>query len=114
MTEVNLDELTANTSVETADPQLTINMPNGKLPVGQHRFALKVQDDSGNQSAAAQITVIVVDSTAPTAVLDLLDSRGRAVANGRIEFGAGFILSGRRSVDQAGAITKYIWEIVPN
>ncbi len=113
MTDVTLEQLLAATKVETTDSQLVIQMPNQKLAVGQHRFNLTVQDDSGNQSNAAQITIIVVDTAAPTAVLDLRDERGRTVTNGRIEFGSGFILSGRRSVDIGGTISKFIWEVVP-
>ena len=57
--------------------------------------------------------MIVVDTTVPTAVLDLKDERGRTVTDGRIAFGSGFILSSRRLVDIGGVISKYIWEIAP-
>lgn len=113
MTDITLENLLASEKAETPDSQLSIQMPNQKLSVGQHRFSLTVQDDSGNVSNAAQVTVIVVDTTAPTAVLDLRDDQGRAVTNGRIEFGSGFILDGKRSVDIGGTISKYIWEVVP-
>ena len=113
MTDITLEELLAATKVETVDSQLVIQLPNQKLAVGQHRFKLNVEDDSGNQSNAAQITVIVVDTAAPTAVLDLRDAQGRTVVDGRIGFGSGFILDGKRSVDIGGTISKYIWEIVP-
>jgi len=113
MTDITLEEFLANTKVETADSQLVIQMPSQKLAVGQHRFNLTVEDDSGNVSNAAQITVIVMDTTAPTAVLDLQDEQGRIVTDGRIAFGSGFILSGKRSVDIGGTVSKYIWEVVP-
>jgi hypothetical protein len=113
MTDVTLEELLATTKVETVDSQLVIQMPSQKLAVGQHRFNLTVEDDSGNVSNAAQITLIVVDSTAPTAVLDLLDEQGRTITDGRVAFGSGFILSGKRSVDIGGTVSKYIWEVVP-
>ena len=113
MTDVTLEELLAATKVETADSQLVIQMPSQKLAVGQHRFGLTVQDDSGNVSNLAQITVIVADTTAPTAVLDLLDEQGRTITDGRIAFGSGFILSGKRSVDIGGTVSKFIWEVVP-
>ncbi len=113
MTDITLEKLLASEKIETADSQLVIQFPNQKLPVGQHRFSLTVVDDSGNQSSAAGVTVIVTDTTAPTAVLDLLDDQGRTVTNGRIEFGSGFALSGKRSVDIGGTIARYIWEIVP-
>jgi hypothetical protein len=113
MTDITLEKLLAEQKVETADSSLVIQMPAQKLAVGQHRFNLTVEDDSGNLSNAAQITVIVVDTAAPTAVLDLLDDQGRTVVDGRIAFGSGFILSGKRSVDIGGTVSKFIWEVVP-
>lgn len=113
MTDVTLEELLAETKVKTTDSQLVIQMPSQKLAVGQHRFGLTVQDDSGNVSNVAQVTVIVVDTTAPTAVVDLRDAQGRTVTNGRIEFGSGFILDGSRSVDIGGTISGFEWEILP-
>jgi hypothetical protein len=113
MSEITLENLLATQNVETSDSQLAIKMPQIKLPVGQHRFNLKIVDDSGNQSSAAQITVIVIDTEAPTAVLDLLDTQGRTITDGRVSFGSGFTLSGKRSVDVGGSIVKYIWEVVP-
>ena len=113
MTDITLEKILSSQQVDTTDSQLNIKLPDQKLAVGQHRFSLTVEDDSGNQSSAAAVTVIVVDTTAPTAVLDLLDEQGRAVTNGRIEFGSGFILSGKRSVDIGGSIAKFSWEIVP-
>ena len=113
MTDIIIEDLLASQKVETPDSQLTIQLPNQKLPVGQHRFSLKVVDDSGNVSNPAQVSVIVVDTSAPTAVLDLYDEQGRIITDGRVEFGSGFILNGRRSVDIGGTISKYIWEILP-
>ncbi|MCP4378553.1 MAG: hypothetical protein GY794_20550 [bacterium] len=112
MTDITLEKLLEQQKVETADSQLVIQMPDQKLAVGQHRFNLTVEDDSGNASTAAQITVLVVDTTAPTAVLDLHDERGRTVTDGRISFGSGFILSGKRSVDIGGTVARYRWEVV--
>ena len=112
MTAITLEDLVASQIVETADSQLVINMPKQKLPVGKHNFNLTVEDDSGNQSQAALITVIIVDKTAPTAVVDLHDDQGRTVIDGRIAFGSGFMLSGKRSSDVGGKVAKYIWEIV--
>lgn len=114
MTDIDLEALTGGTQIKTQDPLLSVDMPNEKLPVGQHRFGLTVVDDSGNESTRAEVTLIVVDSNAPTAVLDLLDSNGRTISNGRVDFGAGFQLSGKRSVDQEGAIIQYSWEVIPN
>lgn len=113
MTDITLETLLADQKVETADSLLTIQMPTQKLPVGQHRFNLTVVDDSGNTSTPALITVIVADTSAPTAVLDLLDAQGRTITDNRVAFGSGFILSGKRSVDVGGVISKFIWEVVP-
>lgn len=113
MTDIKLEELLATEKVETTDSQLVIQMPDQKLAVGQHRFSLTVVDDSGNSSSAANVTVIVVDTTAPTAVVDLRDEQGRNVTDGRIEFGSGFILDGKRSVDIGGTIASFVWEVVP-
>ena len=113
MTDITLEKLLENQTVSTADSQLVIQMPGQKLAVGKHSFSLTVVDDSGNASSAANITVIVADTTAPTAVLDLRDEQGRTVTDGRIAFGAGFILDGKRSVDIGGTITNYVWEVVP-
>ena len=112
MTAITLEKLIAQVKVETTDSQLVVQMPDQKLEVGQHRFNLVVEDDSGNSSNAAQITVIIVDSAAPTAIIDLQDERGRTITDGRVSFGAGFTLSGKRSVDVGGRIEKYIWEMV--
>lgn len=113
MTDITLEELLANGSAKTTDPRLVIQMPDEKLQVGQHRFSLTVVDDSGNASTPAIITVIVTDTTAPTAVLDLRNAQGVPVTNGRIEFGAGFMLDGSRSTDIGGTIDSYNWEILP-
>ncbi len=112
MSTIDLEKILAG-QVETADSRLDVKMPDKKLPVGTHRFQLTVEDDSGNISQPAQITVIIADSQAPTAVLDLRDVEGRTVTNGRINFGAGFMLSGKRSVDIGGTIVKYVWEVIP-
>ncbi len=113
MTDIKLEKLQATGRAKTSDPTLTITMPDQKLPVGQHRFRLTVTDDSGNKSTPAVVSVIVADTAAPTAVLDLRDANGAQVTDGRIEFGAGFILDGSRSVDIGGSIASYTWEIVP-
>ena len=113
MTDIALEELLEDASVETADSQLVVQMPNNKLSVGKHAFGLTVEDNSGNRSTQAIVTVIVVDTEAPTAVLDLHDAQGRTITDGRISFGAGFILSGKRSADIGGSIVKYVWETVP-
>jgi len=113
MTVVKLDDLLTNQRVETNDSQLVIQMPNKKLPVGQHKFQLTVEDDSNNQSQPAQITVIIIDTTAPTAIVELNDAQGRLVTDGRISYASDFILNGKNSIDVGGSIVNYIWELIP-
>ena len=114
MTDITIDKLLAQNTVKTTDSQLNIQMGTGSLAVGKHSFQLTVADDSGNNSVPAQITVIVVDTTAPTAVVDLTDANGRLISNGQVSFGAGFVLSGKRSTDIGGSIAAYEWEVLPN
>lgn len=114
MTDITLEKLLETSKVETTDSQLVIQMPEKKLAVGKHSFNLTVEDDSGNSSTPALITVIVVDSTAPTAVLDVHDEQGRLISDGRVSFGSGFMLNGKRSADIGGTLAKFIWEVVPN
>jgi len=113
MSEITLEKLLEAQQVKTADPNLLVTMPGKKLPVGQHRFSLTVADDSGNTSTPAMITVIVIDTEAPTAVLDLKDEQGRTISNSRVNFGAGFVLDGGRSSDIGGKITSYLFEVMP-
>ena len=97
----------------TTENQIVIEMPNGKLPVGAHKFGLTVVDDSGNQSAQMAITVVIVDLENPTAVVEVRDVDGRPVTGNRIPFGASFVLSGRLSADAGGGrIASYSWELL--
>ena len=95
-----------NTPVETSTPTVEVTVdPKNPLPTGVHRFQLVVEDDSGNQSSASFIDLVVRDTLRPTAVLD---------AAGPIEFGNSFNLSGNRSSDVApGQVVKYTWTMVP-
>lgn len=111
MTTINLEDIQSG-PVKTEDNQLTIEMPDARLPVGSHRFALTVQDDSGNESARVVISLIVVDQERPTAVLDVRDANGRPLDNNRIPFGRSFILDARRSSDAGGGrIVSFTWEL---
>ncbi len=113
MATVNLEEILAG-QVVTEDSKLVIKMPEEEpLSVGQHKFQLTVEDDSGNQSQPASITVIIADTASPTAVLELQDEDGRRITNGQVSFSSGFTLSGERSIDVGGSITKYAWELIP-
>jgi hypothetical protein len=107
MTRINSAELVPNTPIETEDAILEISMnPQALLRPGQHVFQLVVTDDAGNVSAPAEVEIIIRDTQAPTAVLDVLPSR-------TLEFGASFQLSAERSSDVApGQIARYSWTLV--
>jgi hypothetical protein len=112
MTEVSIDALREN-SATTEDGQLTVTIGDEPLPVGQHRFRLTVTDDSGNVSLPADMTLTVLDTGRPTAVLRLRDARGRVVRNGRISHGSGFVLDASRSVDTGGgSIASYTFTLL--
>lgn len=113
MTTVKIDDMPANATLSTSDATLTIDLGEGQLNVGGHTFELKVVDDSGNQSAPARVRVVVLDSEAPTAVLTVLDERGKPVPDGRIAFGQDFSLDASRSVDSGGGkIVSYRWTLL--
>ena len=95
----------------TADSRLVIDAATTPLPVGGHNFQLMVTDDSGNQSAPVSILIIVVDVTAPTAVLSAFDETGLFLQNGKIAYNTNFILDGSKSFDAAGRIVSYQWTL---
>ena len=67
--------MTLNQAFGTLEPTFVVPQPAGRsLAIGRHRFRLVVDDNSGNHSNPTEVEVIVVDSTAPTAVLDAPDS----------------------------------------
>lgn len=112
MSTVKLEDIQAGTQT-TSDSALQIEMPDGKLPIGQHKFALKVVDNSGNQSQFATLSVLVIDTQAPMAILELRDASGQPVPDNRIPYGTSFILDGKKSTDVGGGnIVKYIWELI--
>ncbi len=96
--------------VVTTSDSLAINDP---VAAGLQRYQLIVDDQSGNLSAAAEISIVIraVDTEAPTAVLSLTDSNGQAISNGRVEFGDDFYLSAQGSSDAGGgSIVLYHWQ----
>jgi hypothetical protein len=91
-------------TLSTTSPTLVVPGP-GAASFGLARctFSLVVVDDSGNTSAPSQAQVLVVDRTAPTAVLD-----APAVA----PVGSTLTLSGARSSDPwPGTIVEYRWSV---
>lgn len=102
------------TRVEGTGGDMTLNLPFGTLvnsyvvpqaagnPLapGRHRFQLYVEDDSGNRSAAVEAQVLVVDQTAPTAVLEAPRSVTQIQP---------FQLSAARSFDIGGRVVRFQW-----
>lgn len=85
---------TPGTTVASSEPSIEVSLSADQaLPVGRQTFRLVVTDDAGNLSQADEVTVIVADQEAPTAVL----SAPRVV-----RFGQSFILDGSRSFDVGG------------
>jgi hypothetical protein len=72
------------------------------LPAGQYVVKLVVKDEYGNLSAEAVKQLVVRDTGAPTAVLEVAE---RGAANAPIR------LSGARSSDVGGQIREYRWTV---
>ncbi len=101
-------------AVTTDSPTLAVTeLTDAGFAVGEHTFGLRVVDESGNESSLAEVVVTIVDTQAPTAVLDVLDALGDIDADGRVEIGEDFSLSGARSVDTGGQLVRYDW-ILPS
>lgn len=100
--------------VRTADTRLAVQVSaDDPLPIGSHTVELVVTDNAGNASRPARVRIIVEDSTAPTAVLRLLDLEGRPLENNTVEFGQGFVLSGEGSRDSGpGSIESYTFTLL--
>lgn len=93
--------MTLNQAFGTLEPTYVVPQTAGNpLTLGRHRFRLVVDDNSGNHSNPTEVEVIVIDSTAPTAVLD---------APASIAFGAPLQLSGAQSTDTVGRVVRYVW-----
>ncbi len=95
-------EFVINTDVVTDAPRVEVTVtPDRPLAIGRQRFRLIVVDDSGNRSQPDEVTVIVADQDAPTAVL-----RGPRITG----FGRSFDLDGSASLDTGGGrIVQYVW-----
>ena len=95
-------EFAVNTDVVTQEPTVEVTVsPDRPLPLGRQRFRLIVVDDAGNRSVPDEVTIIVADQDAPTAVL----RAPRLVAQGR-----GFTLDGSASFDAGGGrIAQFVW-----
>lgn len=106
-------EFVVNQPVVQPEPLVRVDVtPNAPLPLGVNRFRLIVVDDSGNESEAAFLEVIVRDADRPTAVLDMVNADGRRI-DPVVGFGASFLLSGERSADTGGGrVTEYRFTLV--
>lgn len=92
-----------NEPVVTETASYTVQQSAAKsLAGGKHVFRLIVMDDSGNQSQPADdsAVVLVPDTTAPTAVLDVPNS---------LAIGSALQLSGAQSTDIGGRVVRYVW-----
>jgi len=98
------------------DPLLEVLVDRqNTLAVGRHTFQLVVTDDSGNDSAPATVTIIVLDRDRPTAVIDVINAAGQTVPPPvSLALGEKFVLSGRRSTDIGGTVKTWTWKLVPN
>ncbi len=90
--------------IETRDSAIAVEIdPANPLPPGQRRFQLVVVDDSGNESAPAELIVIVADNERPTAVID---------GPSRVSFGEPFKLNGEKSFDIGGKVVLWRWTLM--
>jgi hypothetical protein len=87
-------------STEQASIEVTVNK-DAPLPVGRQRFRLVVIDDSGNESKPDELSIIVADTEAPTAVLKLPKV---------VSVGQSFDMDGSASFDVGGGkVVKWVW-----
>ena len=95
-------EFAVNADVTTETPTVEVTVsPDRPIPLGRQRFRLIVVDDAGNKSIADEVTIIVADLDAPTAVL----RAPRSVAQG-----TSFTLDGSASFDTGGGrVAQYVW-----
>ncbi len=114
MKTVKLGELKAGVTTDQADNMLEV-VSTEDLSIGEHTFSLIVFDSSGNESKAATVTIKVLDTTAPTAILSVLNSD--RLPTETVEWGSTFFLSAEGSTDTpsaelGGDIVRYVWTLV--
>jgi hypothetical protein len=95
-------EFVINAEVVTNEPNVEVTVsPDRPIALGRQRFRLIVVDDAGNRSAPDEVTVIIADQDAPTAVL-----RAPRIS----PFGRSFALDGSASFDAGGGrVVQYVW-----
>jgi hypothetical protein len=89
-------------TIETKESTMLVEMDKERpLRPGTVEFMLEVIDDANNVSRPALITITILDTEAPNAILD---------GPSTVLFGQGFTLSGERSIDLGGGeIVAYRW-----
>ena len=103
------------TEVKSEEKTLEVVMdPANPLKIGKHVFQLVVVDDSNNPSAAATVTIVVVDRDRPTAVIEVINARNERIPNPTVEipFREQFQLTGEKSTDVGGQVTTYVWTLL--
>lgn len=102
-TEVKADEPLLEVAVDARNP----------LKVGKYQFRLVVTDDSGNESATADVTIIITDGERPTAVIDVINVAGERLQSPTVSipFGQRFTLTADRSSDVGGVVRSYLWTL---
>lgn len=106
MPTIRSSDLVVNQEIAAASPDslLSISVDDqNPLRVGVYEFQLVVADDAGNNSQPSVVRIVVADDQAPTAVIDAPD---------RVGFATDFTLSGKRSVDIGGQITRFTWTLI--
>jgi hypothetical protein len=107
MPTISSTDLQVNVAIEGAAPDATLVITadaNRPLAIGAYTFQLRVVDDSRNVSEPVQVRLIVVDTTAPSAVIS---------APRTVPFGQNITLSGAESRDVGGGtIAQYIWTLI--
>lgn len=89
--------------VDSTEPDIVFHVdPASPLAVGTHTIQLVVFDGSGNQSDPTIAHVAIVDPMRPSAVI---------TAPTTVPVGQSFVVSGSRSFDLDGTITRYTWTL---
>jgi hypothetical protein len=105
-------KVTTKTPDGKPDPVLTI-AASAALKLGRHDFELVVTDDAGNDSSPLRVTILVVDTQRPNAVVNVLDERGQPLEDNRVPRKTNFILDASKSFDpNDGTITGYLWRYI--
>lgn len=100
--------------VKATEPTLDVLVDQTHpLKVGKYVFQLIVTDDSGNDSSAATVTIVVVDQVKPTAVVEVINAAGERLATPTVQipFGQKFTLTGEHSTDVGGVVAGYRWTL---